>query len=119
MSTQPFTALRRSFAALLCVGAIGVAVPVAQAEVNPLIVSGKAPTSLTIHTAGMNAHEVKVAIHHAAGVVCSNAFVNGDLGPYGDDWCPVRATERALVQYDALVRSGQASFASLTVQSAG
>jgi len=84
-----------------------------------LVVNGGAPTSLTIHTAGLTSGEVRHAIYQAAGVVCQNAFVNGDLGPYGDDWCPIQASGRALMQYDALVKSGQADFASLTVKAAG
>jgi hypothetical protein len=120
MSASPITLVQRSLAAMLCAGAIGAAAPAAQADqVSPLVVAARAPTSLAVRIGGLSFQEVRGAVHQAAYVVCRNAFANGDLGPWGDAWCPIRTTDAALRQYHALAKTGQATFASVVVQPAG
>ncbi len=104
-------------ATLACAAAVGaIAAPAFADEVTPLTVTGKAPTSFTINIVGKSSPQVKTEIRAAASVVCHNAFRNGELGFYGDDWCPIRAANRAYDRYDAIMHAPGATMASVTIE---
>lgn len=89
-------------AAAAATAAVGIAAS-AYADVLAPVAVSPLPTSVTVSTAGKTYTQVHREVVAAAGAVCANAQARGDLGLYGDDWCPIRATQAAMTQYRELL----------------
>jgi hypothetical protein len=84
--------------------AASLALPaMAQPEVTPLDVT-KAPTTITVSIAGKDKAAVRKDVKVAAGTVCRNAVTNREVAFYDLTWCSQRASNKAMVQYAAIVR---------------
>lgn len=92
------------FAAALVAASLALpaAAAAGQADLTPLNVT-KAPTSLTIVTAGKDKAAVRVEVRTAARTVCRNAIINRELGLDELNWCSDRASDKAMRRFAAIV----------------
>ena len=103
-------------------GSLAAAAPAPANEVSGVNIAGTPPTSLVVSIVDKSPQQVLRDVRTAAHIVCHNAYLNGDFGPFAEGyaWCPYRTVDAAYSRYEAILRSDrQVAVASLAIAPPG